>query len=155
MPSLTFQTENAKRFLEDGKQIFPQHWRELALDQDEIPYDLDVARYLQLDQLGMLLIVGVRDGDRLVGYAVMFLSPHFHYRSSGLMAMADMYYLLPEYRKGVIGLQLFTALERELKARGVTRAHIGCKVHQDHEKLFERLGWRFTDKTFSKLLKGQ
>ena len=92
---------------------------------------------------------------KLVGYIVCFVMPHFHYKSSGLTALADMYYILHDYRKGGLGVRMFREMERGLKARNVIRAHMSCKVHEDHTKLFEGMGWTLTDYTFSKLLKAE
>lgn len=150
---ITYQESNWQELWDEGQELFLKHWRELALDQEEIPMDLDYERYSNLGKMGMLYILTVRDNGILVGYIIMFLMPHFHYKSSGTMALADMYYLLPRFRKGPIGLRLFTELEGRLKLMGISRAHIGCKVHQDHQTMFETLGWKFTDKTFSKVLR--
>jgi GNAT superfamily N-acetyltransferase len=150
--SVTYQEESWQTLWNDGQELFSHHWKELALDQEEIPMDLDYERYSSLGTMGMLFILTVRWNGSLVGYVVVFLMPHFHYKSSGLMALTDMYYLLPRFRRGPIGIKLFTELEKRLKEKGISRAHIGCKVHQDHQLLFESLGWKFTDKTFSKLL---
>lgn len=100
----------------------------------------------------MMHVVTARDGGKLVGYIICFVMPHFHYKSSGLTALADMYYLLREYRKGGLGARMFMEMERGLKERGVIRAHMSCKAHEDHSKLFQRMGWKLTDYTFSKLL---
>lgn len=101
---------------------------------------------------GMLHVLGVWDNDRMVGYYIAFLMPHPHYASSGVMAITDVYYLLPEYRRGEWGIALFTEAERTLREKGVVKAYISCKVHQDHTKLFELLGWRKSDYSFIKLL---
>lgn len=149
--AVTFQVERWAKFYEDGKTIFPEHWRSLALNQEEIPIDIDKAHYAKLDDLGILLIVTARAGDRMVGYFLSFLMPHAHYKSSGPMGLTDMYYVLPEFRNGT-GAKLFLAWEHELRKRGVKKAITSCKVHEDHSKLFAALGWTLSDYTFVKLL---
>lgn len=149
---ITYHFEKWPDFVKDAEELFPLHWEELALDKHRIRQDMDGERYLNLDKLGMLHITTARFHGVLIGYAVNFLMTHMHYKSSGLMAIADMYFLLPEFRKGNCGLKLFQTMEAGLKEKGVVRAHTSCKVHQDHEQFFARLGWKFTDKTFSKCL---
>jgi GNAT superfamily N-acetyltransferase len=149
---VTIQVETWAAIQEEIEQITPFHWSELALDQLLFAPDLDHERYLTLDRMGMMHIVTARDGAKLVGYIVCFVMPHLHYKSSGLTALADMYYILREYRKGGLGVRMFAEMERGLKARGVIRAHMSCKVHDDHTVMFERMGWALTDFTFSKLL---
>lgn len=128
------------------------HWSELALDQMLFRPDLDHERYLAMDQAGAMHVVTARDEGKLVGYIVCFVMPHFHYKSSGLTALADMYYLRREYRKGGLGARMFKLMEEGLRQRGVVRAHMSCKVHEDHSRLFSAMGWKLTDFTFSKVL---
>lgn len=53
-----------------------------------------------------------RGSGILAGYAAYFLTPNLHYRSR-LVAEADVFYLAPEYRRGLAGLRLLQAAERE------------------------------------------
>jgi hypothetical protein len=150
---VTIQVERWADFYPASKAVFPSHWRELALHQDEIPLSIDEKKYETLDATGVLLILTARDAGNLVGYFLWFLMPHLHYSQSGPMGMTDMYFVLPEYRSGT-GARLFIASEAELRRRGVIKAITSCKVHEDHTQFLEKLGWIFSDKTFVKLLGG-
>lgn len=149
---VSIKTETWKAIDGEIEEVAASHWAELALDKLLFQRDLDHERYLKMDELGLMHVVTARDGSRLVGYIICFVMPHMHYKSSGLVALADMYFLLREYRKGGLGLRMFREMERGLKARKVIRAHMSCKVHENHTKLFEGMGWTLTDLTFSKLL---
>ena len=148
---ITFHVEQWAEFYPDVKPIFPLHWKELALHQEEIPLSIDEAKYEALDKGGILLIITARDSGELVGYYLWFLMPHLHYCASGPMGLTDMYFVLPEYRKGV-GARLFIFSEIELRKRGVVKAITSCKAHSDHSALFDRLGWVLSDLTFVKYL---
>ncbi|MGD0511266.1 MAG: GNAT family N-acetyltransferase [Candidatus Micrarchaeaceae archaeon] len=150
---LTFKVEKWSDVVAEMRALWPLHWEELALDKDIIKHDMDEERYRHMESVDMLHIVTARADGILVGYIICFIVTHFHYKSSGFMALADMYYVLPAYRIGGCGAKLFIFMESSLRERGVVRAHMSCKVHQDHQALFEHLGWEFTDKTFSKVLK--
>lgn len=150
---INYRFESWRDFMADGDKLFPLHWEEMALDKESIKPAADHERYIKLDDMGLLQVTTARTAGRLIGYAINFLMVHMHYKESGLMAMADMYFILPDFRNGGCGVRLFAEMEKGLKARGVVRAHMSCKVHQDHQELFEKMGWRFTDKTFSKMLK--
>lgn len=147
----TFQREKWADFYRDGRVLFPQHWRELAVNQEKIVIDIDEPRYATMDEVGMLYILTARAGGRLVGYLMAFLMPHFHYKSAGTMAVTDMYFVLPEFRSGT-GLRLFVEFERRMRELKVVQMITSCKVHQDHSRLFELLGWTWTDKTFVKVI---
>ena len=150
---VTVQTESWIAIDREIEEVAGHHWEELALDKLHFQRDLDHEQYLQLDILGRMHVVTARDDGKLVGYVICFVMPHhLHYKSSGQVALADMYFILREYRKGGLGVRMFREMERGLKARGVIRAHMSCKVHEDHTKLFEGMGWSRTDYTFSKLL---
>lgn len=147
----TVQVEPWSAMLPEAEGLFPLHWRELAVRQDKIKISIDRERYAILEQKNMLHVVTVRVDGRLVGYAVAFVLPHMHYKDAGDMAMTDMYFILPEFRRGA-GLKLFLEFERSLKARGVVNAMTSCKVHSDNTEFLEGLGWQWTDKTFCKYL---
>lgn len=149
---VTIQTESWTAIDGEIEAVAALHWEELALDKLLFQRDLDHERYLLMDQSGMLHVVTARDQGRLIGYIICFVMPHFHYKSSGLTALADMYFILREYRKGGLGVRMFREMETGLRERKVVRAHMSCKVHEDHTKLFEGMGWTLTDYTFSKVL---
>lgn len=138
--------------MKDGEALFPAHWRELSLNQDKIPLDINYDLYVNADSQGIGHIVTVRDAAKLCGYIILAIMPHLHYKSSGPMAMLDVYYLLPEYRTGGVGTKLIMYAETTLRARGVKKIYFSTKAHQDNSELLEALGFRLSDKVFTKLL---
>lgn len=138
--------------LPEARALFPIHWKELALFQDQIKIGLDEEKYNALEKCDILLTLTARADGRLVGYYTWFLMPHPHYRQY-LMGMTDMYFILPEFRRGA-GAKLFIKSEQALRERGVIKAITSCKVEHDHTALLERLGWTLTDFTFCKYLGG-
>ena len=124
----------------------------MALNQDTIALDVDADRFKVIDDQGLLHILTARVDGLMVGYYIAIVMPHLHYKSSGNMAFTDMFFVLPQFRKGH-GLKLFTEAERTLRERGVKKAYLSCKVHSDHSELFEKLGWTLSDKSFVKVLR--
>lgn len=149
---MIFQIESWDSFWRDGQELFPIHWQELALNKDKISLAIDEPRFRKIYEDGLLLIVGARQEVRLVGYFVAMILPHIHYKDAGNMAFTDMYYIHPEFRKGGAGVKMFLAVERIFKAKGVVKAYISSKVHQDNSALFEKLGWHFSDKSYTKMI---
>jgi len=151
--NITYQVERWQTFYPDAEGLFPHHWREVALDQKEIPLDMDIDRYAALDEAGILHIVTARDRGRLIGYHTSLIMGHLHYRRS-LHAMVDLYYISPLWRRGTTALRLFGTAHRTLKERGVIKIMSGSKVHDalDNTRLFEFMGYRFAEKQFTKLL---
>lgn len=150
--SVSFQRETWRDFYPDAQQIFPIHFRELSLHQDEIPAGCDSEIYETLEDKGFLLVITARDGRKLVGYYVgMVFDHHPHNKDAGRVSTTDMFYMLPEYRTGN-GAKLLISAEIHLRKFGVRKAAISTKLKQDHRKLFEALGWEATDIVFHKLL---
>ena len=150
---IAVQVESWSSMLPEARELFPLHWKELAVFQEHIKIGLDEAKYNALEQAGILLTLTARADGRLVGYYTWFLMPHPHYGTSGPMGMTDMYFILPEFRRGA-GAKLFIKSEHALRERGVIKAITSCKVEHDHTALLERLGWTLTDFTFCKYLGG-
>lgn len=149
---LTFQIEKFSAIRPEAEAIFERHWREIAVDQEHIAYAPDWSKYDAMEQGGILHTLTVRHHGRLVGYFIALILAHPHYSTAGKMAMTDVYYILPEFRKGGAGARMLAAVEQSLKALKVTKAYLSTKIHDDHSQLFERMGWRLTDKCFTKVL---
>ena len=148
---LSFQLEKFSSIQDEAASLFKAHWDEIAVDKDKIPLAPDWSKYAGLEQGGMLHCLTVRSEGKLVGYFIAFVLPHPHYSTAGEMAMTDVYFIHPDYRKGSAGIKLICEAERTLRARGVTKAYLSTKVHSDNSKLFQALGWRLTDYSFTKI----
>ena len=144
----TYQLECLAEFWRDAEHIFPVHYKEMALKKDRFPMALDFPKYAQAENDGVLHIVTVRDAGRLVGYFIAGITGHLHYATSGLMAYNDMYFILPEHRRGGTGAKMFVKVLETLRERGVVEGYFSTKVHQDHGAFFEALGGELTDKTY-------
>ncbi len=129
------------------RPLFAEHFRELGVNQGRLKAIADEPRYEQLEKAGILFLLTVRAEGELVGYFTGFTMPHLHYLDAGPWAMTDMYWIRPEYRRGA-GLKLFRAFKQTARDRGCRFAVTSCKVHEDHSALFEKLGAKWTDKTF-------
>lgn len=148
---ITFHIEHAQECLLELQRLFPEHYRELALDQDKVPLQPQWNVYLERDARGELLLVTAREAGELVGYFVGFIAPGLHYASC-LTCTMDIFYIEPSHRNGSMGLRLFRFVEAELKRRGVQRWFVGSKVHADASALFERLKFRRVEIYYSKWL---
>ena len=148
---VTYTVERLADAQRELETLLPLHWREVAKHQDTIKLAPDWPFYYQQEASGKLHLLVVRAAGRMIGYHIAFVSPHPHYRHS-LTASVDIYFVLPEYRKGRVGLRLFKEAEKSLKARGVQRILTSTKVDADKSLLFERLGYRRVEYVYSKLL---
>jgi hypothetical protein len=146
----TYCTESLSEARPDLEMILPLHWEEIARDKEIIKLDPDWEAYEALDRAGQFFMMFCRIDGKMVGYHICFIRPHLHYRKS-LSAITDIFYLLPEFRAGRTGIQLFVESEKALKARGVQKIFLGCKVSKDLTPLFEKLGYVKIEYVFSKV----
>lgn len=135
--------------------LLPFHWAEIARDKDNPKFQLkpDWSAYHALESSGQFAMMVVRVDGKMVGYHIGFVRRQLHYADS-LAFITDIYFILDEYRRGRIGVQLFKETEKAMRARGVDKIYLGskCAAHLDRTKLFERLGYHKIEYVFAKVL---
>jgi GNAT superfamily N-acetyltransferase len=150
MTELVYADVDGFAVLNEMDDLFPAHYEELCVTK-EFDYEPDYDAYKRCAEAGMLRCITCRADGELIGYIIFFISPHLHYKSC-VTATEDLYFVKKEYRKGRVGIKLFQYAEKVLKERGVQRIVMHTKVHLDNTRLFEYLGYKMTDKVFTKIL---
>lgn len=144
----TFQTESVEQFVLEATPLIYEHWQELGLDLD-LRGDPDFDKMAILEKAGLWYVLTARHEGKLVGYLWALVSPHLHYRNSGLMLIVDAYYVKSEYRRGT-GIGLLKFMETFANQKQAIKIYLTCKVHKDQTKLFTALGYRLSDYAFIK-----
>jgi len=147
---IVYEDIDVRDIFDELKEVIPLHYEELCVTK-EFELDPDWDMFARCAEAGLLRTFTVRNDAELIGYMIFFIKPHPHYRTCKT-AFDDLYYLKPEYRKGRIGIRMFQYAEKVLKANGISRIIMGTKVHLDNSKLLNYLGYRLTDKVFTKLI---
>lgn len=154
MKKFEFSIESYSNWHRDAEWLFKMHYEELSLDKDRVKIGLNCQRYLDMEANDMLHVVTMRQSEGIiVGYYIAMVLPHMHYKDAGLMAYTDMYFIHPDYRVGGAGVKMLLFVEESLRRRGVVKTYITTKLKQDHTELLEGLGWKATDKVFTKFLR--
>lgn len=152
---VSFQVEKWRAIRAEMEPILVAHWHEIALGHAEVPLDIDHDRYDNLCDAGALHIVTVRDDGVLVGYHAAIIAGHLHYKST-LHGITDVYFILPEYRRGYTGIRLFRRVRSEMRLLGVKKLITAAKLHTadgNSGKLFEFLGYDATETVYTMLIK--
>jgi GNAT superfamily N-acetyltransferase len=118
---------------------------------DDVPLDINWARYVQAEKAGNYFLVTARDEDKMIGWLGFFVYEHMRHIGYK-MAKEDWYYVVPSHRKKGIGQQLFKFAEEALKGLGVRRVMVSCKVEHDYTRLLNGLGYENHEKNFTKVL---
>jgi GNAT superfamily N-acetyltransferase len=141
-------------FFSEECGLLEKHWKELSNNPSAIILKPDVAKYLSLQDAGLLLnIVVYNDEDEMVGYAIIFNMPHIHY-SDDYFAMVDVIYVSQEYRKSRIGIELIDKVEALCREKNSSVLTYHTKPeHAAIEKIIERKGYSHYENIFGKLLK--
>lgn len=129
--------------------LLAAHWREIAHYQD-IPLDPDREAYAAAQAAGMVRVFTARAGHRLVGYAVYFVRPNMHYRTS-VQAAQDVLYLDPSVRGGA-GARFIAWCDDRLAAEGIQAVYQHVKAAHDFGALLERMGYALVDHIYARRL---
>lgn len=148
---IQYKIANNKEVFPKISQMFERHYEELSVTKG-FKLNPDYEIYKQADERNTLKIVIAQENDEIVGYIVYFVGINLHYKDC-LLATEDIYYLKPEYRKGLIGPRMFVFAEKYLQSIGVNMIRYSTKTHLDNSRLFEFLGCNFVEKVYTKELK--
>lgn len=150
MSDVTIQVDDFENF-DDAAYLFEPHWLETELDQEDVPVSVWKEAYEDMWKNGVLHIVSVRAGGKVVGYHVSSVQPHIHHRET-IMGFTLAFYLDPSYRFSGTGIKLLKFVEKTLAERGVKKFYLTTKKKPDLSRLFEILGYRPDEVTFSKII---
>jgi hypothetical protein len=120
------------------KPLIQEHWKEIALHQDDIKLEPNWNTYSRLADQGALRVYTARKSGELVGYFVCIVMPSLHYMRH-LFANNDIIFLKKSERKGTAGIRLIKFAIEELKKDGVTLINVNVKKKQDFGKVLEHL----------------
>jgi GNAT superfamily N-acetyltransferase len=149
-----FARETYDQVIDEIKPLLVEHWRELALYQEDIPLDPDYEIYRAMDHKGALAIYTIRYGAerRLVGYAIYFLRNHHHYRGAK-WATSDIVLVAQSHRNLGAGNGLFDYVEQDLRNQNVNVIHTMTKLeHPELAFLLESRGHQKVEVNYSKRL---
>jgi len=148
---IEYKEETFDQVIDEIKPLLEDHWEEIALNKEVIKLNPNYEMYEKLCNSGVMRIVTARDDGKLIGYCICIIAYNLHYKDS-LTATNDIFFISKDYRKGSTGVKLFIKNEEILKSYGVQRLIMNTKVHQDVGAIFERLGYKQTERVFGKLI---
>ena len=151
MSKITYQTEKIIDIKDEIDPLIKLHWEEIALNKDKILLDPDWDKYFDLCDSDLLKTFTARLDGELIGYFVVMVYPHLHYKNN-LFAVNDVIYLKEEFRNTSTGYKLISFAENSLKNAGVDVLVLNTKVHKPFDNLCEKAGYKLTERIYSKYL---
>lgn len=150
--TITFQREKLATLWDEIQPLWRLHWEEFAIDRDKIPLGPDKEKYLRLDAGKTFYLITIRDGDELVGYWMGFVDTGLHYETI-VQGHTDIFFAHPRYAgRPFMILRLLEEKEKLERDLGAKRVYVCEKIDHPLDAIMERLGYRLTERIYSKLL---
>jgi len=146
---IAFTRESIAACMVEAKALVEQHYHEIAHYPD-IPLDPDWDTYLKAEHAGAVRAYFVRDDGTLRGYAIFFVRPNMHYKTS-LQANQDILYIDRSLR-GTTPLRFIKWCDAQLKAEGCQVVYHHVKVAHDFGPILKRMGYEAIDTIWGKRL---
>lgn len=124
--------------------LFTANWQETGFN---FPLKLDKERYKQFETLGILVIVGAFDGDKVVGYSLASVLPH-PFNPDVVFCNSDVLFLLKEYRHTSAGARLMAETKREAKRRGAHRIFWHARGDTAFAEMLRKRNLHLADEVF-------
>lgn len=140
--------------IEDLKVLHRRHWDETETHRNQVKeLNPDYERFLEVERQGRLLVIGAIDMDtgQLVGNVTLYLAKSMHTQER--IATEDTLFLLPEHRRGRLGVSLIEYAETAMRHLGVTELTVDVKLVNDVGPMLERLGYQPVGTRYVKNLK--
>ena len=136
-----YRLVNPAEWIERAKPLLEANWAETGFGFD---FEPDAARYGQLHDAGVLFALAALDGDELVGYCTIVVSPHL-FNAGVLVAAHDALYVVPERRGGTVPARLIDAAEAEAARRGASRFCWHTRAGTGLGRMLEKRGYEPAD----------
>lgn len=142
--------EFLKDCLDEIKPVHAQHWAETESYRHGIALNPNYEYMCNAEAQGRFMLFTVRVAGRLVGNCMMYLSKSTH--TQKWVAEEDTIFILPEYRKGRLGIRLIRYVEDVLLNMGVTEIRVTVKEVNEVGRLLQHLGYDHTGNQLTKIL---
>ena len=148
--AIKFHKERAQDCYEESIPLLYKHWQEIAHYKD-IPLDPDFDSYTKTEDAGFLrCYTARRASSQLVGYAVFFVRPNPHYKTS-IQASQDILFIDSNHRG--MGGRFIKWCDEQLRLENVQVVYHHIKAQHNFGKLLERFGYELVDLIYARRMK--
>lgn len=128
-----------------------EHFDETSSPESRDKLKLDWKKYIQIQEVGNLILLGAFSEGILVGYVCLILAEPLHYMKT-IVAVSDTIFLAKEFRQSSAGIRLIKEAEEEAKNRGAFSVCWYAKENSSLEKIFRKKNYKVRDIIFTKEL---
>lgn len=147
--SAVFAVEPFSAFYPQARDLLLLHYDEVAPHKELLKLDPNLDVYHAMERAGSLHVITARIDGVLIGYIIMMVHPHLHYKQV-IVAVDDVHFIHPAHRRGSLGSRLIKSAEAEMVKVGARIMALRTKDSNNHGLLFERLGFEPQDVVYTK-----
>ena len=133
------------------ENLIQDHYNEVYPVRSVFDWDMDWDAYEKLEEAGMLKIFTARDGDTLVGYLWVLLTPNLHSKGS-VLACDDGLFVAGSHRGKAVAKKLLEFTEDCLREDGLKVFHIVGTTEKPINSFMKRMGYVEIETKFQKVL---
>ena len=148
---VAFAQEKLSLIRDEAYPLLLLHWEEIALNKASTPLDPNWHAYKVMEEVGLFHVTTARVDGELVGYVAFIIAANLHYQTM-ITATDDIFYLHPDHRRGLLGIQLLKASHQAMAALGATKIVHHHKHHFNVGAVFRRLGFDLVEHVYQKAL---
>lgn len=127
--------------IEEMAEHEQEYWRETEAHYRKFPLKMKWHIFLKAQDVGALRMVTIRDNSVLKGMGILIITEDPF--CDCILASIVLIYIVPEYRKGRVGVELAKTLLDEARLSGAQLISAQTCLHNGVHRLYEYLG--FTD----------
>ena len=132
--------------------MFREHYKEVHLFPDAIPFNPSYETYEKLEELGFIETYFVRHQNEIVGYAVYMVNNNPHYYDH-VYAVNDVLFVSPEHRNTGVADELIQYAEKCLvNSRKASVITYHMKLYKPFRSLMARNGYSIGEESYVKCL---
>lgn len=144
MAEVIFTCEKLAQVKEEMLGLIQAHNDEVNQEHKGHALDPDWVQYQRIEDNRALRILAARSGGKLVGYFFAMVLPSLHFKKE-ILAVSDIFYLHPEYRRSMAGRRLLKEGEKMMRDAGGTLIYMATKTNSAANIVVNRLGYKPVD----------
>ena len=123
--------------IKQGMSLFDENRTELVSHKDIMPLNPDFAKYTKLEANGVLDILALYDGPKVVGYSILISTNTMHHKDLHY-SESDVIFVSEKYRNGRWGLKLIDETKKLAARRGAEVVAWKAKPGTTLEKILRK-----------------
>ena len=151
MQAVKYQQEFLYSVRGDVENLIQDHYNEVYPVRNVFDWDMDWDAYEKLEEAEMLKIFTARDGENLVGYLWVLLTPNLHSKGS-VLACDDGLFVAETHRGKAVAKELIRFTEDCLREDGLKVFHIVGTTEKPINSFMKRMGYTEIETKFQKVL---